>query len=67
MKRPADHQVIDLHCEQCGQSVPVLLGWLKAHSRMECACGHATPVHANDLVDAVKRADAIGARYADHA
>lgn len=67
MKRLADQQVIELHCERCGQPVAALLGWLKVHNHMDCTCGHAIFVHANDLVDAVKRADACGARYADHA
>lgn len=65
MKRLIDTQPIGLRCEHCGELQSASLGWLKAHDELACdACGHPIFVRPNDLVDAVKRADAVERRYA---
>jgi len=62
MQKSIDTQLIGLRCGHCGQQKAVLLGWLKEHDQLECDCGNAIVVRANDLVDAVKRADALSRR-----
>ncbi|MBA4286992.1 MAG: hypothetical protein C0434_15830 [Xanthomonadaceae bacterium] len=64
MKKKADTQLIELRCEHCGQIKAALLGWLKEHDELSCDCGQPIVVRANDLVDAVKRADAFERRVA---
>ncbi|WP_293374148.1 hypothetical protein [Nevskia sp.] len=62
MKKSIDTQLIGLRCEHCGQQKAALLGWLKEHDELACDCGKAIVIRANDLVDAVKRADAAQRR-----
>lgn len=62
MKLSTDTQIIGLRCEHCGQQKAALLGWLKDHDQLDCDCGRVITVRANDLVDAVKRADALRRR-----
>lgn len=64
MKNPVDTQLISLRCEQCGQQKEARLGWLKDHDELACDCGHPIAIRANDLVDAVKRCDAVRQRLA---
>ena len=64
MKKAIDNQVIGLRCEHCGAIKAALLGWLKSHDEMACDCGQSIVVRPNDLVDAVKRADAVERRVA---
>lgn len=64
MNKPVDSQLIGLRCEHCGRSHSASLGWLKAHDALDCDCGQPIFVRPNDLVDAVKRADACGRRHA---